>query len=67
MDGTSVLPSETQMLALQAIDTKLAAMVGAKDVELWTERARREDPLWSEVRTLASRVLDEFDWPVDRA
>ena len=56
--------SEDQMLALQAVDTKLAAMVGAKDAALWTESARREDPLWAEVRSLAMRVLVEFDWPM---
>lgn len=64
VDAFDALPSEDQMLALQAVDTKLAAMVEVKDAALWTESARREDPLWVEVRLLAMRVLVEFDWPM---
>ena len=67
VDAFVELPSEGQMLALQAMDTTLAAMVGAKDETLWTERARREDPIWNEVRSLAGRVLSEFDWPRNHA
>jgi hypothetical protein len=67
VDAFVELPSEGQMLALQAMDTTLGAMVGAKDETLWTERARREDPIWNEVRSLAGRVLSEFDWPTNDA
>lgn len=67
VDGVEALPSEAQMLALQAVDRKLAAMVSAKDAALWTERARREDLIWAEVRGLAMRVLREFDWPTNHA
>jgi len=63
VDGFDALPSEGQMLALQAVDTMFTSMVGAKDAALWTENARREDPLWAEVRSLAMHVLSEFDWP----
>jgi hypothetical protein len=57
------LPSESQMMALQAVDTKFAAMVRAKDASLWTARAYREDPTWNEVRALAEYAVGEFDWP----
>ncbi|MBJ21323.1 MAG: hypothetical protein GY910_06745 [bacterium] len=67
VDRFSTLPSEAQMLALQALDTKVAAMVGAKDADLWTQRARREDPNWDDVRSLATRILVEFGWPTMHA
>ena len=67
VDGFVELPSEGQLLALQAVDQRLAAMVGAKDASLWTEQARRTDPVWDEVRELATRVLTEFGWPADPA
>jgi hypothetical protein len=63
VEGFEQLPSESQMIALQAVDTKLAAMVRAKDAALWTDRARREDPIWSEVRELAADAIEEFAWP----
>ena len=63
IDGFVDLPSESQMVALQAVDTKLSAMVDAKDAALWTARARREDPIWIEVRELAAEVIGEFGWP----
>ena len=57
------LPSESQLLALQAVDTKLASMVRAKDSELWTARAWRENSGWCEVRALAEGAIGEFEWP----
>ncbi|MEM9174177.1 MAG: hypothetical protein AAGC67_03010 [Myxococcota bacterium] len=63
VEGFETLPSEAQLLALQAVDTHVSKMVRAKDAELWTERARREDPPWIEVRALAAHVLRVFDWP----
>jgi hypothetical protein len=69
VDGCDQLPKESQLLALQAVDTKLAAMVRAKDAALWTVQACREDPSWREVRVLAEATIVEFDWPrtLDRA
>lgn len=63
VDGFETLPAEAQLIALQAVDTQVSSMVRAKDVALWTEAARREDPEWLSVRSLATRVLNEFDWP----
>ena len=63
VEGFETLPSDAQLLALQAIDTRLSAMVRAKDVALWSEAARRDEPDWQEVRKLAKRVLMVFDWP----
>jgi len=63
VDGFETLPAEAQLLALQAVDTQVSSMVRAKDVALWTEAARREDPEWLSVRSLATRVLSVFDWP----
>jgi len=57
------LPSESQLLALQAVDTKLASMVRAKDSKLWTARAWRENSGWGEVRVLAEGAIGEFEWP----
>jgi hypothetical protein len=64
VDGFDDLPSESQLLALQAVDTKLAAMVGAKDSALWTPDAFRQAPSWRAVRVLAETALGELDWPV---
>ena len=63
VEGFETLPSEEQMLALQAVDTHVSSMVGLKDAELWTEGARREAAEWQDVRALAERVLEAFDWP----
>jgi hypothetical protein len=63
VEGFETLPSEEQLLALQAVDTHVSAMVRARDAALWTERARREDAPWAEVRVLAAHVLHVFDWP----
>ncbi len=62
VEGFDQLPSESQMIALQAVDTKLSAMIGAKDAELWTLRARREDRIWVEVRQLVDQAIEIFAW-----
>jgi len=62
VEGFETLPSESQLLALQAVDTHVSAMVRARDASLWTEQARREDASWTEVRALAAHVLRVFDW-----
>ena len=63
VEGFDDLPSESQLLALQTVDTKLSAMVDAKDAALWTIRGYREDSRWTEVRALAKDALGEFGWP----
>ena len=63
VEGFEKLPTDAQLLALQAMDTLLSAMVRAKDAALWTEAARRDEPDWQEVRRLAEAVLSAFDWP----
>ena len=65
VDGFEVLPSEAQMLALQAVDREVSAMVGAADAALWTEAARQEEPCWQAVRAAAAHVLRVFDWPFE--
>jgi len=62
VEGFDALPSESQMIALQAVDAKLTRMVGAKDASLWSEAALAREPVWQEVRKLAADVLREFDW-----
>lgn len=62
VEGLEQLPSESQMIALQAVDTRLSVMVAAKDAALWTDRARREDQVWTEFRELAADVIAEFGW-----
>jgi hypothetical protein len=63
VEGFETLPTEEQLVALQAVDTHVSSMVDAKDAALWTEGARREAGVWQDIRTLAERVLEVFDWP----
>ena len=62
VEGFETLPSEEQLLALQAVDTHVSRMVRAKDADLWTESARREGAPWAQVRELAAHVLRVFEW-----
>jgi hypothetical protein len=62
VDGFERLPGESQLKALQAVDSKLSAMVRARDASLWTARGCREDSSWIEVRALAGLAMGEFDW-----
>lgn len=66
VEGMERLPTEPQLMALQAVDRQLAAMVRAQEAELWTQRALREDDRWRETQRLASSVLEAFDWPALR-
>jgi len=66
VEGMLQLPSEAQLVALQAVDGQLAAMVRAQDAELWTERALRADDRWSEAQRLARAVIRAYDWPARR-
>lgn len=66
VEGMDDLPAEAQLLALQAVDRQLAAMVGAKEAELWTERALREDRRWSRAQKLARAAIHAYDWPARR-
>lgn len=63
VEGFETLPSESQLVSLQAVDTRVSSMVRARDAALWTEQARREAPDWQDVRRLARAVLSAFDWP----
>jgi len=63
VEGFEVLPSEIQLISLQAVDTQVSSMVRAKDAALWTEQARRDDPDWDEVRRCARAALAAFAWP----
>ena len=64
VDGFEELPSESQLLALQAIDTKVSAMVAAKDSAMWTPRARLEDRDWNDLRVLAVLAIEKFARPL---
>jgi hypothetical protein len=66
VEGMDRLPSETQLMALQAVDRQLEGMVRARDAALWTERALCEDARWSEARRLAVCVIQAFEWPERR-
>ena len=57
------LPSEAQLIALQAVDRQLTALVRAQEAELWTQRALREDPRWIEAQRLAFGVIEAFEGP----
>ena len=56
------LPGEPQLLALQGIDSHLAAMVSAREATLWSEAGWRSHPDWVEARRLADRAIEVFGW-----
>ena len=62
VEGFETLPSESQMLAIQAVDTKLTALVRAHDADLWTTAAWRSGSDWIEVRSLVDSAVAAFDW-----
>ncbi len=66
VEGMESLPAEASLVALQAVDRQLAAMVRAQDAELWSERALREDARWHEAQRLARALIEVFDWPFRR-
>ncbi len=63
VEGFETLPSESQLISLQAVDTQVSSMVRAKDAELWTEQAWCEAADWQHLRRLARAVLSAFEWP----
>ncbi len=63
VEGMVALPSEAQLMALQAVDRQLASMVRAQEAELWTRQALREDVRWLDAQRLASCVIEAFAWP----
>lgn len=63
VEGMQALPSEAQLISLQAVDRQLESMVRARDAELWTKQALHEDRRWAETERLASDVIEAFEWP----
>lgn len=63
VEGMVELPSEAQLMSLQAIDRQLSSMVRAQEAELWTRQALREDVRWRDTQRLASGVIEAFAWP----
>ena len=54
----------SQLDALDALDCKFSDLTtGPK--QQWTEEAVSQSHEWSEVRTLAVRILDAFHWPLE--
>ncbi len=62
IEGCDALPAEPQLEALQSVDARLSSMVRAADASLWTERGHRDNPGWSEVRSLADAAIRAFGW-----
>lgn len=62
IEGCDALPAESQLEAVQAVDSRLSSMVRAADASLWTERSHSESPCWSEVRVLAAAAMRAFGW-----
>jgi hypothetical protein len=62
IDNLDELPTEAQLVALQALDSALTAMSGPANSDLWTEASVRGHPRWSEVRDLARTAIDQFGW-----
>jgi hypothetical protein len=63
VEGMTQLPSEAQLISLQAVDRQLESMVRAREAELWTKQALREDGRWAETERLASVAIEAFAWP----
>lgn len=63
VEGMQTLPSEAQLISLQAVDRQLEAMVRAREAELWTKQALCEDVRWAETERLASVAIEAFEWP----
>jgi hypothetical protein len=55
------LPSESQLVALQALDAAIHQLSGVENAGLWKEAAVRGDPRWHELREIARIVLAEFE------
>ena len=66
VEGMECLPSETQLVAVQAVDRQLAAMLRAQEEELWTQKGLREDARWLEVQRLSVGAIEAFAWPSQR-
>lgn len=62
MERMGTLPGEAQLLALQELDSALNAISGPDNVDLWTDASFANDRAWSDIRSLARRVLVEFGW-----
>lgn len=63
VEGMVELPSEAQLMSLQAIDRQLSAMVRAQEAGLWTRQALCEDVRWRDAQRLACGVIEAFEWP----
>lgn len=63
VEGMQQLPSEVQLISLQAVDRQLESMVRAREAGLWTKQALREDGRWAETERLASIAIEAFEWP----
>lgn len=66
VEGMERLPSDVQLVAIQAVDRQLAAMVRAQEEELWTQKGLREDGRWLELQRLSLGVIEAFAWPSQR-
>jgi len=62
MESMTALPGEAQLLALQELDSALNAISGPDNVHLWTDASFTSDPRWDDIRSLAQKVMIEFDW-----
>ncbi len=62
VDNLDQLPTNEQLVSLQALDSALTAMSGPRNADLWTEASVKSHPRWSEVRGLARAVLEHFNW-----
>ena len=63
--GAALSLSSGQLIALEAIDRRLARMSGREHVDLWGAPALHTSPDWAEVRQLAAAALEALGWPVE--
>jgi hypothetical protein len=56
--------TDEQLRAVQAIDSKLPAMSGPANAELWTNASLRDDPGWCWVRQQARELLQTMKVPL---
>ena len=57
---TSFTPE--QRASLKALDDLIAQMSGQQHAEFWTDSALASHPTWQQIRDLAQRTLDTFQW-----
>jgi hypothetical protein len=52
--------------ALMVLDNRLNEISGSHNAQYWTDEALEEKEMWDEVRRVAERLLNYFNWKNER-